>query len=51
MSALHADMLACLIGIQMMAALEARTGQTKWAEVLPILDDIIERAIAENPVN
>jgi hypothetical protein len=39
--------LQMLCGLRMMAQLEARLGQEKWAKVLPEIDDLIERITAE----
>ena len=37
-------MLACLCGLKMMAAFEAKLGQTKWRDILPSLDATIALA-------
>jgi hypothetical protein len=38
------SMLACLCGLKMMAAYEAKLGQTKWRDILPSLDATIAQA-------
>ena len=45
---LDEHVLQVLCGLRMMAQLEARLGQEKWAKVLPEVDDLIERINAEN---
>ena len=38
------SMLACLCGVRMMAALEAKLGQAKWKDILPELEATINQA-------
>ena len=39
-------LLQALVGVRMLAQVEARMGQDRWKDALPLLDDVIKRGTA-----
>lgn len=41
----YETMLQTLCGVRMLASLEAKAGQSRWAEALPLIDDAVEQGM------
>lgn len=42
----YETMLQTLCGVRMLASLEAKAGQSRWVEALPLIDDAVEQGMA-----
>lgn len=42
----YETMLQTLCGVRMLASLEAKAGQSRWIEALPLIDDAVEQGMA-----
>lgn len=41
------DLLSCIVGMRMIAESDSRNGNARWLNILPKVDDVIERATAQ----